>query len=169
MGNDLWGHRRPPPTGADTVRVGRWEPAGIADLTSARRRLAADVQHADGADGGAVERLLLVFEEIGSNALRHGGAPVDITVCSFGNYWLLEVGDTDVSTPPTPAVDRDAAEGGLGLYLVGQICGAHGWYVDGTRKVAWARIDYTRAEAPPEITASLPRPSLARSGSASAP
>jgi hypothetical protein len=53
-------------------------------------------------------------------------------------------------------VDRDAAEGGLGLYLVARICGAHGWTVTGARKVTWARIDYTRDEAPVGVVASVP-------------
>ena len=117
--------------------------------------------HRVGADEGAVERLLLAFEEIGSNAVRHGRPPVDITLSMVATYWLLQVSDTAVERPPTPAVDRDAAEGGLGLYLVAQICGAHGWYNNRGRKIAWARIDYTRAEAPPEVTSSLPKPPLA--------
>jgi hypothetical protein len=73
---------------------------------------------------------------------------------------LLTVADAAVTAPPRPAVDRDAADGGLGLYLVARISGAHGWTVDRTHKVAWARIDYTRAEAPAEVLASVPGPRL---------
>jgi hypothetical protein len=48
------------------------------------------------------------------------------------------VSDADTSTPPTPAVDRDPAQGGLGLYLIAELSTAHGWYVDGDAKTVWA-------------------------------
>jgi hypothetical protein len=51
-----------------------------------------------------------------------------------------------VDRPPQPAVGRDAAHGGLGLYLVARIFVAHGWPVDGDREHVWARIDATGAE-----------------------
>jgi two-component sensor histidine kinase len=98
-------------------------------------------------DEGAVERLLLVFEELASNALRPGRTPVQATVTGDGTYWLLEVSDTAADRPPAPAVDRDAAQGGLGLYLVARSCGAHGWFTDDGRKITWARVDHSRAEA----------------------
>lgn len=60
--------------------------------------------------------------------------------------------------PPTPTVGRDAARGGLGLYLVARICGAHGWFTEHGRKVSWARVDHTRAEAPPEVWQAVPSP-----------
>jgi two-component sensor histidine kinase len=103
---------------------------------------------------GAVERLLLVFEELVSNALRHGRAPVVVEVTTFDHCWLLDVSDAAVDRPPTPAVGRDAAYGGLGLYLVADLCGSHGWTVADDRKHVWARIDYTRAETPGRV----PRP-----------
>jgi hypothetical protein len=161
MSGALWGRRRPPVTDSAAITVGRWSPASLADLTRDRRQL-ADSLHRAGrpaqVDEGAVERLLLVFEEIGSNALRHGRGTVELSVTASGRWWLLAVSDAAPETPPVPAVDRDPARGGLGLYLVGQICAAHGWFVDGDRKIAWARIDYTRAEAPAEVTGHLPRP-----------
>ena len=54
-----------------------------------------------------------------------------------------------------------AALGGLGLYVVARVCGAHGWFVDGDRKTVWARIDHTLSEAPPEVVDTLPKPRLA--------
>jgi hypothetical protein len=95
-----------------------------------------------GASDDDVDRLLLAFEELVSNGLRHGGAPVRAALTTTTSGWLLEVSDAAGDFPPVPAVGRDAALGGLGLYLVAQMSAAHGWTVDGQgRKVVWARID----------------------------
>jgi hypothetical protein len=56
---------------------------------------------------------------------------------------VLDVSDGAVDEPPMPAVDRDAARGGLGLYLIARIAAAHGWGVANGRKHVWARIDFT--------------------------
>ncbi len=164
MSAELWARRPVPTAGPDAVPVGRWEPATPMDVTTIRRRLTAALHGGDrrwaAVSGGAEERLLLCVEELASNALRHGRPPVQVDLTAFDHYWLLTVGDAAVEAPLTPAVDRDAADGGLGLYLVARICGAHGWTVETARKVAWVRIDYTRAEAPPEVLASVPGPRL---------
>ena len=166
MSEVLWGRRSVPAPGPDAVSVGHWEPTTPMDVTIVRRRVAAALHGGDRrwaaapVSEGAGERLLLCVEELASNALRHGRAPVQVDLTAFDHFWLLAVGDAAVETPPTPAVDRDAADGGLGLYLVARVCGAHGWTVKGFRKVAWVRIDYTRTEAPPEVVAAVPRPRL---------
>jgi histidine kinase-like protein len=160
----MWGNRPPPALEGGASLVGRWTPGSAAELTRSRRRLAAELateQAAGMVAGGAVERLLLVFEEVGSNALRHGGGPVEITLTRTPTHWLLEVSDAAADAGPAPAVDRDAALGGLGLYVVARVCGAHGWFTDGVRKTVWARLDHTRAEAPSEVVDALPKPRLA--------
>lgn len=162
MSDELWARRPLPRPGAEATVVGRWQPSTLAELTAHRRRL-AELLHAGGrsadVDEGAVERLLLVYEELGSNALRHGRGPVRIVLTAFDRYWLLEVSDGAGDGPPTPAIDRDAAEGGLGLYLVARVCSAHGWAEgpDG-RKQVWAQIDHTRTEVPSRVWQHLPRP-----------
>jgi anti-sigma regulatory factor (Ser/Thr protein kinase) len=158
---ELWGRRPPPAAGPGATIVARFEPTSLADLTHCRQRMAAALHGESrprGADEGAVERLLLTLEELVSNALRHGDAPVRLAITAYGTYWLLEVSDAAPHRPPTPAVGRDAARGGLGLYLVARVTGAHGWIDNGRRKTTWARIDYTRAEAPPEEQDGVPRP-----------
>ena len=159
----MWGHRPPPALRGDVTRVGRWNPTSPAELTRARRQLAAALAPEEAAGSvavGAVERLLLAFEETGSNAVRHGRPPVEITVTRSDVHWLLEVSDGAGELGPTPAVDRDAALGGLGLYVVARVCGAHGWFLDGARKTVWARVDHTLAEAPPALVEALPKPRL---------
>jgi hypothetical protein len=143
--------------------VGRWAPTSAAELTRSRRQLSAVLAAEEAAGAvavGAVERLLLVFEETGSNALRHGRPPVSISVTRSDRHWLLQVSDAAVGRGPDPAVDRDAALGGLGLYVVARICGAHGWFVDGARKTVWARIDHSLTEAPADVVDALPKPRL---------
>jgi hypothetical protein len=160
----MWGERPPTFPEGDRTVVGRWSPVDTAALTRSRRQLAAALWQEEAAGlvaGGAVERLLLVFEEVGSNAVRHGRGPVEITLTRSPTYWLLEVSDAAVDARPDPALDRDAALGGLGLYVVARVCGAHGWYLDGERKIVWARIDHTRAEAPADVVDALPKPRLA--------
>jgi hypothetical protein len=166
MSGVLWGRRPVPVPGPGAVSVGHWEPATPMDLTVIRRQAAAALhggnrrRAAAPVSEGAEERLLLCVEELGSNALRHGRAPVQVDLTAVDHYWLLTVADTAIETPPTPAVDRDAADGGLGLYLVARVCGAHGWTVEGFRKVVWVRIDDTRTEAPREVVAAVPHPRL---------
>jgi hypothetical protein len=161
MSEALWAQRARPVPGPGASTAGRWEPATLADPTADRLQLAAalhDGARPGGVEEGAVERLLLTFEELASNALRHGRGPVRVTVTTAAGFWLIDVSDAAVDRPPVPAVGRDAARGGLGLYLVARICDAHGWTLDGDRKHVWARIDHARAEAPNAGAESVPRP-----------
>ena len=145
MSSSTWG-QRPRPEPGSAHEIGRWGLAGLADLTANRRRLSAALHggaRPPDADEGAVERLLLAYEELTSNALRHGRPPVEVTVVTNDTCWLLEVSDSAADRPPSPAIGRDPVGGGLGLYMVADLCDAHGWATDGHRKVVWARIDHT--------------------------
>ena len=86
------------------------------------------------------ERLVLIADELTSNALRHGGAPVATALSRAGDRWLLAVSDSSTEVPPAPAVDRDPGLGGFGLYLVADLARAHGWFVVRGTKTVWAEI-----------------------------
>jgi two-component sensor histidine kinase len=122
-----------------------WEgaPRAAADLTRLRREVQAAVgsrpEQDDDADG--LDRLLLIFEELASNGLRHGRPPVRVLLATVPTGWLLDVSDAAADRPPAPARGRDAAAGGMGLPLVARLAAAHGWTVHGDRKHVWARID----------------------------
>ena len=120
-------------------------PAARADL---RAHLASLGLPCDSADPVA-DRLVLAFEELASNALRHGQRPVVATVVAGTGGWLLDVSDRDADTVPVPAVDRDPAQGGLGLYLVARLSVAHGWYVDDGCKHVWACMPTTSEDPEP--------------------
>ena len=86
------------------------------------------------------ERLVLVADELTSNALRHGGAPVATALSREGDHWLLAVSDSSTDVPPIPAQGRDPGLGGFGLYLVADLSLRHGWFVERGTKTVWAEI-----------------------------
>ncbi|PRY40256.1 hypothetical protein LY71_12097 [Geodermatophilus tzadiensis] len=137
MGRLTW-PLRPLPDGRG--ELWRWDLGGIAELPAARAGLRdhlGSIGFPQGEDP-ATDRLVLAFDELASNALRHGLCPVVATVVAGTGGWLLDVSDRDAETMPAPAVDRDPSQGGLGLYLVARLSVAHGWYVDDGCKHVWA-------------------------------
>ncbi|WP_147251732.1 ATP-binding protein [Blastococcus sp. TF02-8] len=92
------------------------------------------------------ERLVLIADELTSNALRHGGAPVAAVLGRHDSQWLIAVRDSAADVAPTPAQGRDPGLGGFGLYLVADLSVAHGWFTEPGAKTAWAVVD---GERPP--------------------
>ena len=138
-----WTQRPLPQPLRDHLPPWAWDIRQPADLTSSRTALRSEVLAAgtppgDIADG--VERLLLAYEELASNGLRHGRAPVQASVTAAGDGWLIDVTDAAVDNTPTPAVDRDPASGGLGLYLIARLCAAYGWSVTAGSKHVWGYV-----------------------------
>jgi anti-sigma regulatory factor (Ser/Thr protein kinase) len=135
--------QRPLPVVTTAQTTWTWHITRPAELTWARNELRAGLaQHAlpEDADADDVDRLLLAFEELASNGLRHSGAPVQVRVDECGAGWLIDVSDARPDRPPVPAVDRDPALGGLGLHLIARLSTTVGWAVIGTRKHVWAAL-----------------------------
>jgi signal transduction histidine kinase len=86
------------------------------------------------------ERMVLIADELTSNALRHGGAPVAAALSRSGADWLVAVSDSSTDVPPTPARGRDPGLGGFGLYLVADLAVRHGWTTARGAKTVWAVI-----------------------------
>jgi two-component sensor histidine kinase len=124
--------------------------SSLAELAALRARLRASltgrptVAHPEREHWS--ERLVLIADELTSNALRHGGSPVATALSQTGNHWLVAVSDTSTETPPAPAVGRDPSLGGFGLYLVADLSVRHGWCVARGTKTVWAVV---RADASP--------------------
>ncbi|TFV60497.1 UNVERIFIED_ORG: ATP-binding protein [Bacillus sp. AZ43] len=87
------------------------------------------------------ERLVLIADELTSNALRHGGAPVATALSRAGDRWLLSVRDSSDEVPPQPAQGRDPGLGGFGLYLVADLSARHGWHRELGVKTVWAVVE----------------------------
>jgi two-component sensor histidine kinase len=158
MTRTLWPNWPPEPVPTLSVWWEGW-PREAADLTRMRRELRAGIGHLvrPGAEDADADRLLLVFEELASNGLRHGRPPVQVLVARLSTGWLVEVCDDAVELPPIPALHRDAADGGMGLPLVAQLSASHGWTVHGDRKHVWARIDAPRGPGPASGVMPAPR------------
>jgi anti-sigma regulatory factor (Ser/Thr protein kinase) len=123
--------------------VWHWQLNTVPRVSRARVDLRSRIGHpsmsvhstADARDG-----LLLAFEELASNALRHGGGDVRAVVVAGTWGWLLDVSDEAPAHPPVPAVDRDPALGGMGLPLVEQLAAEYGWEGRPGRKHVWALL-----------------------------
>ncbi len=141
---DPWPRRPPPET---TGPHYEYRLSGAAELRAVRAGLrtwlpdvlAGADGNGDGVDGDQVlDTLLLAVDELASNGLRHGAAPVCVRAARTRRGLLLDVSDDDPDHGPEPAVGRDPAFGGMGLHMVARLTGERGWTVTGARKHVWA-------------------------------
>ena len=151
MHTDTW-LERPAPLDTQSPferRIDR--PAELHGLRAALRTwLPPDLVEED-VDATLRDTLLLVVDELASNGLRHGSAPVAVTVVWTGCGLFLDISDNDPSHGPEPAVGRDPALGGMGLAMVARVTTSRGWTTAGGRKHVWACIPL----GPPSVDAVL--------------
>jgi anti-sigma regulatory factor (Ser/Thr protein kinase) len=121
-----------------------WELQDVAELPrlreELRRQTVTDSGREDQHSADLRDQLVLAFDEMASNALRHGGGTVRAMLRHTDDAYLIEVSDAAVTAPPAPAVGRDPSEGGLGLYLIAELASGHGWYVSEGAKHVWALL-----------------------------
>jgi len=94
--------------------------------------------------------VLLVVDELTSNALRHGEPPRQIRLLRKHGWLCVEVDDTCLD----PACQRPSSvAGGHGLKLVSSVSTSWGQRQRATGKTVWAEIDLTGAlETDPHST-----------------
>src|SRR3712207_1846660 len=98
--------RRPLPDGRG--EVWRWRLSGLGELAGARAALRARLHDAGRpaeADDPSSEQLVLAFDELASNALRHGERPVIATVVAGSGGWLPDVSDRASRLMPAPTAE----------------------------------------------------------------
>src|SRR5215212_10574572 len=125
----LW---RSAPLPSDFREHWRQELRSLAELARLRARLRTSLTGSSTVARPEQEhwsdRLVLIADELTSNALRHGGAPVATALSRSDDQWLLAVSDSSSKVPPMPAQGRDPGLGGFGLYLVADLSAQHGWF-----------------------------------------
>jgi len=131
----VWPSAPPPPASQALA----WSLRDVAELPAVRAQLRRHAR-AERPDPDLLDQLVLALDEMASNALRHGGGEVRAALRLTEDAYLIEVSDQAAAAPPTPAVDRDPSEGGLGLYLIAEMSTAHGWYVSNGYKHVWALL-----------------------------
>ena len=135
----LWPSSAPPPAEDGW----HWDFSHVSELPLARAQLRAGLAAVSPGTEEAAEldeAVVLAFDEMASNALRHGGGGVRARVQRTEGAWLVEVCDDAPTRPPEPAVGRDPSQGGLGLYLIAEMSDAHGWFLADTTKSVWALL-----------------------------
>lgn len=143
MHEPWWPQKSPPDLVPDLPPAWTGSPETTVDLAVLRRRLRADAAAGfspPGAGTDDIEWLVLAFEELTSNALRHGRPPAQVAVTLTRTGWLVEASDAAPERLPIPAVGRDPAFGGLGLHLVARLSDSHGWMCERGRKRVWAHV-----------------------------
>lgn len=131
----LWPSSAPPAA----QQLLQWQLADVAELPAMRGEVRRTLEPT--IDSDVLDQIILALDEMASNALRHGGAgPVEASVRTTDTGYLIEVTDSAAARPPTPAIDRDPSEGGLGLYLIARMALRHGWYASARAKHVWALL-----------------------------
>lgn len=94
------------------------------------------------ARSGLADDLVIVADELCSNAVRHGGAPIVLTAALAFGHVRISVRDSAVGRvdlrPREP--QHPLAAGGRGLMVVDRLARAWGWHADGRTTVVWAEL-----------------------------
>lgn len=118
---------------------GSWTLHGFGELRLLRAALRQAVALPESAGpGDLAEPIIVVANELATNALRHGTPPTVVRLLSEPGRLILDVVDHNPEALPRPAGDRPPGAGGLGLRLTATFAIDFGWYATGATKHVWA-------------------------------
>ena len=113
-------------------------PAAAASVPLARRHVAAVVEQLD--LGDFADTAALVVSELVTNAVRHAGTELQLTVVADGDVVRIEVEDGS-ATLPQSRISGLYDAGGRGLPLVEALADRWGSESTSTGKLVWAELD----------------------------
>jgi serine/threonine-protein kinase RsbW len=123
---------------------GRWTLYGFGELRLLRAALRQAVagnrpyRPESAGPGDLAEPIIVVANELATNALRHGSPPTVVRLLTEPGRLILDVVDHSPEALPRPARDRPPGAGGLGLRLTATFAIDFGWYATGATKHVWA-------------------------------
>jgi PAS domain S-box-containing protein len=129
----------------DEVSMSMHRDTGRATVAEARHFVQASLERWDVPE--AVTRdLALVTSELVTNAMVHGGAPVDLRLQRTGTRVVLEVRDDAASSLPRPQDPDDDDEHGRGLRIVETLSDEWGMRTTDRGKCVWSARTWSSAE-----------------------
>ena len=138
MDQQLWPRRERPEVTGPYFECELSGPGELRRMRACLRAWLAGELGEPAALDGVGDDLLAAVDELASNGLRHGRAPVRVRAVHAVRWMLLDVSDGDPQHGPAPAVGRDPALGGMGLRMVAHMTADRGWTVADDRKHVWA-------------------------------
>jgi anti-sigma regulatory factor (Ser/Thr protein kinase) len=140
MTSDAWPQAPVPGTEGATREWQVTSPAQLHHLRSDLRAHVREYAADNDCEGQVTERILMVVDELTSNGLRHGLPPVGARLVATVDSWLVVITDRCTGRHPEIALDRDRAQGGMGLQLVADLTSARGWTLADGDKLVWALV-----------------------------
>jgi hypothetical protein len=121
----------------------------LTDPTPAEVRQAITDHVPPGLPGTGIDGFLIAGSEVVTNAIRHGQAPVAVSLWAGTDRMVLSVTDrgTGITDPYAGLLPRrDGSPGGLGLWLTGQMCDYLTFGRDGDRFTISLTVGTTDAQ-----------------------
>jgi two-component sensor histidine kinase len=110
-------------------------------LATARRGARDELRRSrDDLPAETADEIVMVLDELATNAFIHGAPPALVELCRHPEGWLVIATDAAPGTVPVPTADRPPEDGGMGLRMVAELTVRHGTDSDARTKRVWALV-----------------------------